>query len=300
MKFLFIINKWANFYFFVQNLSEWHFSFRKSYNQMWKKEFGSFSSQERNVLKKFKKIHLKYPFGKKYLGQPFFLRKNPWKTLEKQLSKRKITCLKNIFFIFQPKFEVLYKKDLPLLIKWRQELQKKVNNKFLINPINNTLATLYRVPLLRKEIKVYLLFSSPTTFGGGGSINNKTITLEISRYPLKKIKLAIGAIWHEVIHAYFEKYYFLPLLRRSFPKDQKAVNLVQEATVRMVFFPSGILGKRFLKLRVPISGVPKKHIRLFLKLRELIKKYIQKEKSFDKEYIEKAFSFLSNLKGVIH
>jgi hypothetical protein len=299
MKFLFSVNKWTNFYFFVQNLSEWHFSNQKYYNQMWKKEFGSFSTKEKESLRKFKKIHLKYPFGKQYLGRPFFLRKNPWKTLEKQLSKKELTDLKNIFSIFQSKFEVIYKKDLPLLLKWQKELQKKANDKLLINPINKTLAVLYNTPLLRKKIKVYLLFSSPTVFGGKAGIDNKSIALEISRYPIKNIKSAIGAIWHEVIHACFENYYFLPLLRKSFPRDQEAIDLLQEVTVRVVFFPGGILEKKFLKISTPLSGIPKKHIQSFFKLRELVKKYIQKNKPLDKEYIGKALSLLYDLKRVM-
>jgi len=299
MKFLFTVKKWANFYFFVQNLSEWHFSNRKSYNKMWKKELDLFSFQERKALEKFKKIHLKYSCEKKYLGRPFFLNKNPLKILEKRISKRELSSLKNIFAIFSPKFKKLYKKDLPSLKRWRNRLQKKANNKSLINLINNALATLYNTSSLRKKIKVYLLFSSPTNFGGGASIGNKAITLEISRYPFKKINSVIGAIWHEIIHACFEKKYFLPLLNRSFPRNQEAIDLIEEATARAVIFPGGVLGKKFLKIRLSMNGVPKKHTSSLLNLRELVKKYIQKNKSFDMEYIEKAFSLLSDLKGIL-
>jgi len=55
MKFRFIISKWGNFYFFIQNLSEWHFSCRKKYNALWQKELGSLSLEEKQTLKVFKK-----------------------------------------------------------------------------------------------------------------------------------------------------------------------------------------------------------------------------------------------------
>lgn len=299
MKFLFIVNKWANFYFFIQNLSEWHFINRKTYNAYWRKELGPFSAKEKEALKKLKDIHSKYSFGKKYLGKPFFLSKNPWRVLEKQLSEKELTELGKIFSVLQAKFEALYKKERPSLMRWKKELQKKANNKLLIHSINNSLAALYNAPLLKNEIKVYLLFSSPTTFGGGGSINNQRITLEISQFPLKKIKSAAGAIWHEVIHAYFEKYYFLPLLHKNFPDDSEAVDLIQEATARAVFFPGGVLEEKFLKTTTPMSGISKRHIQSFLELKKLVKGYLQKNKSFDNKYIEKAFSLLSGLKGVI-
>lgn len=299
MKFLFIINKWANFYFFVQNLSEWHFINRKTYNEYWRKELGPFSTKEEKALKKLKDIHSRYSFGKEYLGKSFFLSKKPWKALEKQLSKKELVELKNIFSVFQPKFEVLYRKEQPLLMEWQRELQGKANNKLLMNLVNNSLAGLYNAPPLKNEIKIYLLFSSPTIFGGGANINNKRIALEISRYPHKKINSAIGAIWHEVIHAYFEKHFFLPLLHKNFPDDPEAVDLIQEVTARAVFFPGGVLEKKFLKTVTPMNGIPKRHTISFLKLKELVKEYLQENKSFDGKYVEKAFSLLSGLKGVI-
>lgn len=298
MKFLFIIKKWANFYFFIQNLSEWHFSNRKYYNKMWKKELGFFSIEEEKALKKFKRIHLKYNFGEKYLGRPFFLKKEPWKALKEQLSKRELAYLKNIFSIFQAKFGLIYKKDLLLLKKWQKELSEKANNSSLNNSINNTLSCLYNTPYLKGEVRVYLLFSSSTIFGGRAGLDKKSVTLEISRYPVKNIKLAIGAFWHEVIHAYFEHYHFLPLVQKGFPDNPRVVDLIQEITAKAVFFPGGILEKKFLNIRTPANGIPKKYIQSFLKIKGLVKKYIRERKSFDKKYIEKLS--LSNLKEEIH
>ncbi len=300
MKFLFIINKWANFYFFVQNLSEWHFSNRKKYNQIWKKELGPLSFQEKKALKKFKNIHLKYPFEKKYLGQFFYSEKDPWKMLGKQLSKKELSALRNIFSIFQSKFEILYKKDLPLLKKWQKTLQEKANNKSLINSINKTLSTLYNVPLLRGDVKVYLLFSPTSNFGGGSSTGDKAITLEISRLPLKKVKPAIGAIWHETIHLYYEKAYFLPLLDKVIPGDQESKDLIQEATTRMVSFPGGFLDKKVLQSRNTANNLPQKHLQPLADLKSLISNYIQKNKSLDKDYIKKALIILSDLRGEIY
>ena len=67
MKFRVLINRWANFYFFIANLSEWHFSCRKRYNFFWLAADDKFSKTEKKYLKIFKKILLKYHFFR-YLG----------------------------------------------------------------------------------------------------------------------------------------------------------------------------------------------------------------------------------------
>lgn len=295
MKFKFIIKKWANFYFFVQNLSEWHFSNRKSYNQYWKGKLGPLSKEEKKALKKIKQIHSKYGFGGQYpyLGRFFYLRKNPWKTLEKQLAKRELIALKNIFSVFQPKFEILWKKDLPLLKKWKKKLQKEVNKKSLITPINNTLSALYNTPPLNKDFRAYLLFSTPTGLGGTANLKkNQAITLDLSKYPLKKINIAMAMLWHEMTHAYFETYYFLPMLIKKFPQDKKTIELIKEATVRSLF-PYGILGKRFFGTK-KWSHANLRHPGPLIKLTQ---QYFREDKVLDEEYIEKSLSILSGFKG---
>ncbi|MDP2923937.1 MAG: hypothetical protein Q8O30_09515, partial [Candidatus Omnitrophota bacterium] len=68
MKFKIIVKKWAVFYFFVQNLSEWHFSCIKEYNDEWLKELGPLTKNQKMLLEKFKEIHQKYSFGNNFLG----------------------------------------------------------------------------------------------------------------------------------------------------------------------------------------------------------------------------------------
>ena len=85
MKFRFLISKQANFYFFVSNLSEWHFSCGKDYNILWKKELGQFSPKEKDALKRFKEIRLKYPSGKSLFERAFFINKTPFLKLKENL-----------------------------------------------------------------------------------------------------------------------------------------------------------------------------------------------------------------------
>ncbi|MFH0906908.1 MAG: hypothetical protein ABIC36_03950 [bacterium] len=293
MKFNFKISKRANFYFFVQNLSEWHFSNRKDYNVLWKKELGQFSSREKHAIKQFKEIHLRYPFGKMYLGHQFFLEKDPWKTLDKKILQKDYIELKNAFSLLEDKFNLLYKRDLSFLKKWRKALIKKSNNKRFIEKILDSLSILYKASIIEKEIDIYLLFSSLKHTGGGANIGSKSITLEISRYPLKDINHVLGIIWHEIIHLFFQERYFYPLLLKYFKKNRKKANFINEL-VAGALFPRGILGIRLLKNR-PIaqllSRVTKKQTILIV---DLAKEYLDKNKFFDKEFIKRLEVVIKN------
>lgn len=298
MKFSIVINKWTIFYFLVQNLSEWHFSNRKNYNVLWRKELGQFSPEEESALKKFKKIHLHYPFGRLYLGRQFFLEKNPWKILGKKLPPEDFVVIKNSFSSLEEKFNKFYNQELPLLNKWRAILQKELNNRSLTTSINATLAKLYNTPSLSKDITIYILPSSKNHTGGaGGIVDDKSVNLEISRYPSEKINHAIGIIWHEIIHLYFEKQFFLQLLNKKYPNDSDAANLIKEATASSLF-PNGALGAKLLNNEGELlnTKIPEEYTKELIKLTNM---YIKKNKSFDNEYVKKLYSLVSRLKGVL-
>jgi len=296
IKFSIIIDKWANFYFFVQNLSEWHFSNRKDYNILWRRELGPFSLEEESALSKFKEIHLRYPFGKPYLGRQFFLEENPWTVLKQKLLFEDFIGLKNIFSLLEKKFDTFYNKELALLEKWQNALQKELDNKNLITAINITLGKLYDVAPLSKDITIYLLPSSEVYSGGtGGIINDVSINLEISRFSSKKINHAIGIVWHEITHLYFERRSFLARVSKKYPNDADAVNLIKEA-VNSSLFPNGALGIKFLNIKKGLlnSKIPQRYTG---KILALTNKYIEKDKSFDNKYIETMYRLTSELKG---
>lgn len=296
MKFSIIINKWANFYFFVQNLSEWHFSNRKEYNILWRSELGQFSPEEENALKKFKEIRLKYKTSKSHFERAFFTAKSPFEELKKHLPAEEYDALREIFDLFKDKFNLLHEKDLPLLRQWQKNLNKKINDHSLIKSITNILSVLYAVPSPKKTINVYLLFSSPDRTGGGANIDEQSITVETSRYPLEGINNAIGIIWHEVIHLCFEKKYFLPLLINYFKQDSAAISLVIELTVSSLF-PKGVIGQDILYLPKPKilnTRIPSEFNETLL---NIMKEYIEGRKKLDKNYIVNIFLGVSSLRG---
>jgi len=297
MKFEIIINKWANFYFFLQNLSLWHFSNVEDYNRMWEKEIGQFSLKEIRALEEFKMIHLKYPFGKKYLGRPFFLKKNQWKSVKQLVLSQESSRLKEIFSLFQNKFAIIYKKDLPLFKKWQKNLQN-INTFPVVNRINNILSTCYNVPPLKGKVKIYLLFSSPIEWGGGANLNSNSITLEICRCRFEKEKLpfVLGAIWHELIHAYFEKAYFSHLLSKVFSRNQKKISLTNEVVCQAVSYPYGFLTKKVLNISISRKKLTKGKAQMFSVLRKIVGKYLKQKKPLDREFIEEALFLINKFK----
>ncbi len=296
VRFFFIINKWANFYFFVQNLSEWHFSCRQAYNELWRKELGGLSDDEEKKLKLFASLHKKYSFGKDFFGQTFFSNKDPLKKIKNQMPQKKFVLLTSIFSAFLPHFNKIYEKDYIYLKKWKKTLEKSHNRKSLINQLNKSLAILYNTKPLQKEIYVYLLFSSPNHSGGSTSGNGENISLEISRYSLNKVNHAVGIIWHEFIHLYFEKKYFLPLLQKKLNKNQKTINFLKEITASSLL-PNGILGKFLLKVseKTLNARISSKHDKQIL---SLTKKYVEGNRFLDENYIKSISEIIFSSKKI--
>jgi len=292
MKFEIIISKWANFYFFLQNLSLWHFSNAKDYNLFWEKKVGPFTDKEKRALETFKKIQLKYPFGKNIFRKYFFLSKNPWETLKKQLPRQGFLILKDIFNLWQKKFESLYKTELPLLKKWQTILKRRANNAQFNLKILHVLNNLYHTNIGKARVNVYLLLSTSSHTAGGANIGKNSISLQISQYPINRANHALGIIWHETIHILFQNKYFFPLLLKNFKKP-KDFGLINEATTGGLF-PLGILGKQFLNDKLANTLNDFLSSRTTRKIFQLLQRYINNKKPLDDSYIlklKKIFNF---------
>ena len=291
MKFSIIVNKLAVFYFFVQNLSEWHFSNRKDYNILWRGELGQFSSEEERAIKQLGEIHLQYPFGKPYLGRYFFLEENPWNALEQKISRGNFIILKDIFFLLEDKFNLFWEKETPLLLEWQRELNSKINNPSSIEPVVELLKIIFNTLPSESDIRISLLPSSPIHTGGGANIDSRNISLEISRYPLQEVNHAMSLVWHESIHLCFQKQHFFPLVLKEFPNDQQKVDLINEIAIRSLF-PRGILGIQLFKNKSRYKLMNETDPQQTIEILNLAKEYVDNKKSFNKEYIKKIIEIL--------
>lgn len=286
IKFNIKISKWANFYFFIQNLSEWHFSCRKDYNLLWEKILGTFSIQEKDTLERFKEIRLKYPQSKSCFEKFFFLLEDPFEKLILTLSVEEYQAVKNTFSLLESKFNSLYEKELPLLNRWQELLDKAINNQELTDTILVFLNTLYKTSVQGEEINIYLLFSAVDHTGGGANVDNQSISIEISRYPLEDTGHVLGIVWHETIHLVFQNKYFYPLLTWYFQKDKQKASLINEV-VTASLFPKGMLGIQLLKNNPAIRLLPDIDVKQTVDILNLTKEYLDKNKYFDEDYIKK-------------
>lgn len=285
MRFEFVVRKWANFYFFVQNLSEWHFSCRKDYNVLWRQELGEFSPKEENYLKNFRELRSKYKSSRTHFEQIPFTSDNPLKEFKKVLSLEEYEQIEKTFSLFERKFDSLYKKEFPVLEQWKKDLDKKANDLVLVNSIIDILSILFDVSESEMKIKIYLLFSNINHTGGGTNIDAQSVSLEISRYPLENIGHVLGIMWHEIIHLLFQNHYFYPLILDFCHNDQKTADFINEITISSLF-PRGILGVKLLKNKPPLKLSPQISPDQTFELLNLTKKYIDCKKRLDKAYIE--------------
>lgn len=294
IKFNIIVSRWANFYFFVKNVAECFVNDKKDYINLWKKELGEFSSEEKTALKEFKEVRVKYKSFKSVFEQAFFVAQNPLEELRNVLSAEEYTPVQKVFSILENKFNLLWNKDLPLLEEWQKELGSKINDSLLVEPVVTTLSAVFNSPSSKSEVEIYLLFSAPGYTGGGANIDDKSISVEISRYAIAGINHALGIIWHEVSHLCFEKKYFVPLLVNYFKEDNQSISLAIELT-QSALLPNGILGQCLLnspKSKILNTKIPQEYNDILL---DTMSKYVEEKRMLDKEYIETILPAIQSL-----
>ncbi len=300
MKFKLILNRNANFYYFLHNLAKIKepLHYRKWNIMPWKKELNfSFSSPEATALRKFKKIYYAN-FPQVYLGRFFFLEKNPWKIFKNEIGQEEINILNDVFQIWKNKFFLIYRKDLPNLKKIEKRLEieiQKLNKSSLIRFIDEKLNKFFNTPApFKKVLKVYLMLCGTlNTASGerGRGLDEESILIETSRCPVHQINYVISIIWHEYIHCRLTSYYLRPLLL-NFLKNDAKVLFVEEIIVRSLF-PTGIFGIKFFKISPPstltssrwetLPKINKKQTEMAINLTD---QYLQEGKRIDTPYIK--------------
>lgn len=280
------VSCYANFYFFIQNLSEWHFSNRKTHNEVWRDEL-SFSPEAEDCIRSFKEIHQKYPFGDRYLGRPFFLYKDPWPEVELLAGKDSIE-IKNIFTTIEQYFNTIYLKDQVNLKQWAEIISRP---EFAANAqyINNTLANFYGCAPYNENCVVYLLLSTEKSNGGtAGTISNSAITLEVSRAPLTSEKHISRVLWHELTHLYFRNCLLTPLLEKGIDNNRELIGRIDE------FVASALLPKGLLKENALSSPIESKTFGYFntrfgseeiIEIQKLIYPYLEQKRAMDKHLV---------------
>lgn len=338
MQFKFIISKWANFYFFIQNLSEWHFSCRPIYNQEWLKQTGPLIEKEKTALNNFREIIKNYGFsykkgGKsKYLGQIFFLNseKKIWKKLKKFVSSSEFKKLREIFEIFEPRFNKIwdrYSNNLRRVEIFKKRLQRK-NWKKLWKDLEIVLGGKKKI----RKINIIVILAPlghQETASGSANIGTKHITLELPdlKENTWQLDYSIGILAHEIGHILFrmnggEKMIEKMMKQSKLPGKIKHFNFSVSGAIRELiiesFVPKGCLGQiysdyklapmllanldkglesaRKFKNKEVISYYNQLNIYLLWQIYPLALSYFKNKKPIDKYFILEIGKLIKSLK----
>lgn len=267
MQFTFRVSKLANKFFFISNLSEWHFSCRKDANQKWLEDTGPLLQKEKSALKEFEGIMKRYGFMYKngiptHLGKYFYLypQHRSWDELKRDVSQTEYKKIRDVFSIFNQRFEkvwrVMGKKERERRITLLTSTLARAKNQKLIR----VLASFFPKMTDLKNIWVVVLFppfGKERSAAGSANIGNETFTLEIPALQSNTFELdiSIGIFFHEVVHILFSRVYAnemikkvmeeLKLSRRPAKKSPvTTLELINEiATTSLV--PYGYLTRKF-------------------------------------------------------
>ncbi len=278
MKFKFKVSKLANQFFFIANLSEWHFSCRKDYNQEWLKQTGQLTENEKQILDEFKKIITKYGFRRdkdwktKYLGQYFYYYtdKKAWQKLKKTVEPKEFDIINKTFQALRNRFNKIWDKKL---------LEKQIEKikKYLITEnAKNLFKELYYALGNQKSPKYFVviaLLSSRKGVGitaaGGANLDNRHITFEI---PVLKagsweFECSIGILAHEIGHILFKQFggSTATIIEKNIKKLKLPKLLPSNLHPKIDAF--SFLGELSIELLVPFGYLAQKYFKKFSPLK---------------------------------
>jgi hypothetical protein len=271
MKFDIKYTKLGNQFFFISNLTEWHFSCRKDYNDIWLLKTGPLDKKEKVALREFKKIIKKYGFIYRknksiYLGKIFYMHqeKEIWQTLKKFVNKDEFDKIKNIFEIFTPRFEKIWKL-YELYFKRLNVIKKSLNlkrNKELFNKLEFIINRKRKI----NKINVVMLFSphgTNATGAGGANLGEKYVTLEVPDLKLNswQTDYSVGILAHEIGHILFNKNKYRNIITKLIKKERltekkynnldpkRPLSEIIEEIVLESLVPFGALAQKYYKYK---------------------------------------------------
>lgn len=318
LEFKFHFNKTGNFFHFLSNLTEWHFSCRKNYNQIWLEKTGALDDKEKQALKQLAKLLIKYHFSSgqkgpedpsKFLGIPFTISsdRDAWKKVEGWVEPEEFSTLKNIFEVFEPRFEKIWVEEKPKLASWKTTLIEELAQK-KYDDLEKDLEAFFDQKPKYSSIDVYLLMN-PANLGGGANIGPGRVTLECTALPAEAVSEVLNVLYHETTHLVFEYGYYQNLLGRflqsikeeyskkhAFFKSGRGLRVIINEAAMSSLLPEGYLAHKYFgsdvfKKVAKGRGEDFGAYRLFAsaKLFPLAKDYVENKKPVDRDYLQKVW-----------
>jgi hypothetical protein len=327
MKFNIKYSRLGNKFFFISNLSEWHFSCRQNYNEVWKSIIGKLNTDEQKYLLLFKKILQKYGFNN-YLGLHFIIpanEKSAHRKLNKIISKKEFEIIKKTFDLFEDKFKIVWQ---PSILQNNKKVLEKIINKYSGNLFKDV-SKLFGV--VKRNFNIYLIHHpyNDSYVAGGANIKKYGVTMECNKLSLldiNTIENAISVILHEFFHMIYGKK--VRVMADSFCKNENSSlipyrsekNIVEEIVAHAMFSGIGYLSNKYLfkeshkkifnkfveyeKIfnelkKSKIKSITRKqetmlYYFVILKIYPMINKYLHNNKKVDSDFISKIVEILKN------
>lgn len=277
----------GNKFFFISNLSEWHFSCRKQYNEIWLSKIGKLSKKEEKSLNQFKEILKKYNFHK-YLGI-FFITEDDdyvWEYLKNEVTTEELDKIKEIFDNFESKFNIIW--NLEQFENRANILREKITNE--ISYVINDIETLFG-GAEKEEFNIYLLQHPYRNnyIAGGANLGRRGITLEmneLSKKDAETLNNSLSVIYHEFIHMEFgkkirellDKFYENNSEKSIIPYLSKK-SFLEEVIVHSLFTHYGFLSNKYFYkyTEAQIKEAFQKYEKIFDSVREGLEETNPKE-----------------------
>lgn len=218
MRISIVVSRQANFFFFLSNLSLWHYSCNPLYNQVWISATGSLRKVERQHLQRLQTLLQRHRFGdatgqRKYLG--YYFQAMPeeagWLALKKVLSSRDWITVRKAWDCFEPRFTAIWSDELRRLQRAAGVLLHDIDQPNF-RPLYKDLGFLFNKNTLPASINIVLLMRPtglPANVGGGhANLGTDSIALEAGDLTMtstrRRTKMR-GIFFHEVAHAFFAR-----------------------------------------------------------------------------------------------
>ncbi|BCX15769.1 MAG: hypothetical protein KatS3mg097_661 [Candidatus Parcubacteria bacterium] len=334
MKFKFKISQTGNFYFFIWNLSEWHFSCRPEVNYYWKTFSPTKSFKEELLLEKYLKksanIFKKYEKEKGEVVFPVLakaLKAKSKKDILNELKGRDRIFMEKVFKVFETMFSFYWQESKPRLKKFIQLFANPKVEKLIGKALK--ILEIYFGKIDSKEITVYLLMIPQHFMGGGGAnVGRNKITVEIGNISPKGFRWSLITILHEIAHVCFQYHqsYFDNLLKeflKSLNKQEiKEINIdkifdndlitifregitssiISDGIIDDILFKTNTRKKLEFQLKNIdfIKTYPEGYFRKFMSyyLYPLNKKYLRQKRKIDKNYLKESLKLIKKFNKI--
>lgn len=199
----------AQSYFYLSNLSNWHFSCVPQYSDAWLSQLDDLSIEEKKLLNKFKKIHKKYGFDdiftNNYLGRPFveFLKEaNVWEEVKNIVNRDEYLILKKVFTVFKLKLDILWGRDKVRLEEVQGALEQEFKNPKAGEALD-ILEKLFGQAVGEIVVHVFAIPITAASPAGGANTKEGVVTLELRS--AQDVREGFFIVLHEIAHYLIRK-----------------------------------------------------------------------------------------------